>query len=101
MKKSTKAPPYKVIEKPKHEKLPWPGLRDKSRLIRVVTRAVKNAREEREREIWAEIQIARVLEYIPPSTALRVILKEMTRRKKQSFGTLANSSKCCKAEEED
>jgi hypothetical protein len=41
------------------EKLSWPGLRAKDRLTRVVTRAVKEAREARENEMRAKHAMAR------------------------------------------
>jgi len=65
-----------------HEKLPWPGLRAEDRLSRIVTRAVKEAKEAREREVWAEEQIARVLDHIPPEAALKLVFQEMSRRGK-------------------
>ena|SRR5882762_1883030 len=68
--------------KPMHEKLPWPGLRAEDRLSRIVTRAVKEAKEAREREVWAEEQIARVLDHIPPEAALKLVFQEMSRRGK-------------------
>jgi hypothetical protein len=40
--------------KPRPEKLSWPGLRAKDRLSRVVTCAVKEAREACENEMLAE-----------------------------------------------
>lgn len=81
MKKKMDTQAYQVIKKPKHERLPWPGLKDKERLIRVVTRAVKDARETREREAWAKEQLARVLDQVPPSTTFRLFLQEVRRRR--------------------
>jgi hypothetical protein len=66
--------------KPTYEKLPWPGLKAKDHLSRVVTRAVKEAKEARERDVWAEKQIARVLHHVPPQTAMRLVFREMSRR---------------------
>jgi hypothetical protein len=66
--------------KPTHEKLPWPGLKAKDHLSRVVTRAVKEARETGEKEAWAEKQIARVLDHVPPEAAMRLVFREMSRR---------------------
>jgi hypothetical protein len=68
--------------KPMHEKLPWPGLKAGDRVSRIVTRAVKEAKEAREREVWAEEQIARVLDHIPPEAALKLVFHEMSRRGK-------------------
>ena len=67
---------------PEHEKLSWPGLRAKDHLSRVATRAVKEAKEKRENELWAESLIARVLDYVPPETAVKLILQETHRRRK-------------------
>jgi hypothetical protein len=69
-----------ISVKPTHEKLPWPGLRAKDHLTRVVTRAVKEAKETGEREVWAEKQIARVLDHIPPEAAMRLVIRVMRRR---------------------
>jgi hypothetical protein len=67
---------------PRQEKLPWPGLKAKDRLSRVITRAVKEAKETRENAVWAENQIARVLDYVPPETAVRLVIREARRRRK-------------------
>jgi hypothetical protein len=72
----------RISTRPKHEKLPWPGLKDKSHLCRVVSRAVKESEEMRETELWARNQIARVLNYVPPETAMRLVLRERHRRRK-------------------
>jgi hypothetical protein len=69
-----------VSMKPMHEQLLWPGLKAKDRLSRIATRAVKEAKEAREREVWAEEQIAQVLDHILPEAALRLIFREMSRR---------------------
>ena len=66
----------------RHERLPWPGLKAKDHLSRVVTRAVKRAKETRENEVWAENQIALVLDYVPPETAMRLVFRETRRRRK-------------------
>jgi len=80
--KKTKAHLHRLSTKPKHEKLSWPGLKTKDHLSRVATRAVKEAKEARENEFWAESQIARVLDYVPPETVMRLLLLETYRRKK-------------------
>jgi hypothetical protein len=80
MTKKRKVRPCQVSIKPTHEKLPWPGLTAKDHLTRVVTRAVKEAKEKGEKEVWAGKQIARVLDYIPPEAAMRLVLGEMSRR---------------------
>jgi len=80
--KKRKAHLDRVSTKPKHEKLPWPGLKAKDHLSRVTTRAVKEAKETRENEVWAENLIARVLDYVPPETATRLLLQETYRRRK-------------------
>ncbi len=79
-KKKTKSRLYEVSMKPTRDSLPWPGLKAKDRLSRVVTRAVKDAKEARERDVWAEKQIARVLDNVPPRAAMRLVLREMSRR---------------------
>lgn len=71
---------YRISSKPDHEKLPWPGLKAKDRLSRVATQAVKEAREGREIAVWAEKQIARVLDHVPPETAVRILFREISRR---------------------
>lgn len=81
----------RVGAKPKHEKLPWPGLRARDHLSRVITRAVKEAKESRENEVWAENQIAGVLDVVSPETAMRLLCSETRRRGKpvpQSRGFL-------------
>jgi hypothetical protein len=65
---------------PRHGKLSWPGLKSKDHLSRVVTRAVKEAKELRENEEWAERQVARLLDYVTPESALRFVLREARRR---------------------
>ncbi len=73
--------------KPEHEKLTWPGLKAKDRLTRVITQAVKEAKEAKENEEWAEIQIARVLDYVSPQTAIRLFFHLSHHR-----GSLTDSS---------
>ncbi len=80
--KKRKANLDRVSAKPNHEKLTWPGLKAKDHLSRVATRAVKEAKETRENEVWAENLIARVLDYVPPETAMRLLLQETYRRRK-------------------
>ena len=80
MTKKRKGRQYQVSMKPKHEKLPWPGLKAKDHLSRIVTQAVKEAKEAKETEVWAERQIAMVLKHIQPETFLSLVLREMTRR---------------------
>lgn len=72
----------RVRAKPKHEKLPWPGLRARDHLSRVITRAVKEAKEARENEVWAENRIAGVLDVVSPETAMRLLCSETRRRRK-------------------
>jgi hypothetical protein len=71
---------FQASARPMHERLPWPGFKAKDHLSRIVTRAVKEAKEARETEIWAEEQIARVLNHIQPEAVLSLVLREMTRR---------------------
>ncbi len=80
MKKSTPNSP--VSDKPKHAKLSWPGLKAKDRLSRVITQAVKESKELKENEEWAAGQIARLLDFVPPETAMRLVLRESCRRRK-------------------
>jgi hypothetical protein len=80
--KKRKAHLDRVTTKPKHEKLSWPGLKVKDHLSRVATRAVKEAKETRENEVWAESLIARVLDYVPPETAMRLLFQETYRRRR-------------------
>jgi len=70
----------KVSVKPGHEKFPWPGLNAKDHLSRVVTREVKNAKQVKGNEEWAKEQIARVLDYVAPQTAIEFVFREVTRR---------------------
>jgi hypothetical protein len=80
--KKRKSHSDRVEPTPRHKKLSWPGLKAKDHLSRVVTRAVKDARETRENEVWAENQIARVLNYVSPETAMRLLFREAHRRRK-------------------
>jgi hypothetical protein len=68
--------------KPDHEKLPWPGLKAEDHLSRVIARRLKEAKESKETEMWAEAQIARVLRYIQPETAIELVFGEARRRNK-------------------
>ena len=70
----------KLSSKPKHEKLPWPGLKDEDRLTRLATRAVKAAKERKETELWAQNQISRVLNHVSPETALTFLMRETRQR---------------------
>jgi hypothetical protein len=65
---------------PRREKLSWPGLKAKDHLTRVITRAVKEAREAREKEVWANKHVAQLLDYVSPETAVRHVLRETRRR---------------------
>lgn len=79
---------YRISAAPLHEKLPWPGLRAEDHLSRVVTRAVKEAKEARETVAWAEKQIARILDHAPPEIVLTFIFNEMGRRRgKRTHGS--------------
>jgi hypothetical protein len=78
--KKSKTHSTQVSRKPKREELPWPGLKAKDRLARVVTREVKAAKEIRENKMWAEKQIARVLDYITPEAARNLVLRLARRR---------------------
>jgi hypothetical protein len=88
---------HEISKQPKHEKLPWGGLRAKDRLSRVVTRAVKEARERKETELWAENQMSRVLSYVSPETAMRLLIQEIRRRRKP-IPTLQFISERCEAQ---
>jgi hypothetical protein len=71
--------------RPKQEKLPWPGLKAKDYLSRVVTRAVKEAKETRENEAWAKKQIAHILHYVAPERVMK-LLREEARRQRRPIG---------------
>jgi len=66
--------------KPRHTELSWPGLRAQDRLSRVITRWVKEQRAERENEAWARDLIARVLDWVPPETVMKLLYREARRR---------------------
>lgn len=80
--KKRKSLSYKLSIEPSRKKLPWPGLKAKDRLSRIVTREVKEVMETRERDAWAEEQIAKVLDHVPLETALRLVFREMSRQAK-------------------
>jgi hypothetical protein len=88
MVKKTRSHLHQTSAKPAHERLPWPGLKAKDHLSRVITRAVKEAKETREKEEWAENQIARVLDFVPPHTAMRLVLLEAYRRRRLTPGSM-------------
>jgi hypothetical protein len=64
------------MTRPRNERLSWPGLKDKSYLMRRVTRVEKRRRRIRANEKWAQKQIARVLEYISEETAMCLVFRE-------------------------
>jgi hypothetical protein len=68
--------------KPKHERLSWPGLNAKDHLSRVITRAVKEAKELKENEAWAKSLIARVFDYVSEGTAIDLVKREAALRRK-------------------
>ena len=70
---------------PAHEKLSWPGLTARDHLTRVVTRAVKEAKETRERKLWAETVIGRMLDYVTAEVAIKLIVREAKRRRIKSL----------------
>ena len=80
MKKKPRPNLRRISAKPEHEKLTWPGLNAKDHLSRVISLAVKEAKETREKEEWAENQIARVLDFVPPHTAMNLVFHEAHRR---------------------
>ena len=65
---------------PGHRKLPWPGLKAKDHLSRVVTRAVKEAKEAEAALNWAKAQIDCLLDYVSAEAVLELLLCEMRRR---------------------
>jgi hypothetical protein len=85
LRKKGTAQQYRISAAPNHEKLPWPGLKAKDHLSRVVTWAVKEAKEARETACWAEEQIARVLDHVPPETAIRILFREISRRENRKL----------------
>jgi hypothetical protein len=72
-----------VSKVPRQENLPWPGLKSRDRLSRIVTAAVKAARGARHRELRAERQIARILDNISPEKAMTLFFREISRRGRQ------------------
>lgn len=62
----------------KDTKLTWPGLRSDDYLSRVVTRWVK---EQRENEAWAREQIAKMMDRVPPETIMKLLYREARLRK--------------------
>lgn len=68
--------------KPRRENLSWPGLRARDHLSRVVTQWVKERNEGEENEDWARHQIARVLDWVPPETVMKLLYREARRRNK-------------------
>ena len=89
-KKTKKVRSYRVSPKPIHQKLPWPGLRAKDHLSRVITRFLKETREAKETEAWAQEQFARVLDHLPSEPAMVLLFREMRRRRRPipEFGKL-------------
>jgi hypothetical protein len=77
----------RLRSKPRHMKLSWPGLRAHERLTRVITQWVKEQKEEEENEAWAQDQIARVLDWVPPETAMKVLYREARRRNESILGS--------------
>lgn len=71
---------HRISAKPEHEKLSWPGLKAKDHLSRVVSRAVKQAKETREKKEWAENLVARVLDFISPHAAMKLVFLETHHR---------------------
>ena len=63
------------------KKADWPGLRAKDHLSRVVTRWVKEQREEKEQEAWAQGQIVRLLDRVSPDVVVKLLYREARRRK--------------------
>jgi hypothetical protein len=74
--KKSKLQRYPTLTRPKYEKLPWPGLKDKNHLVRLATRVEKGRRKIRANEMWAQKQIARVLEYVSEETAMCLVFRE-------------------------
>lgn len=81
-----------ISVKPKHEKLTWPALKAKDHLSRVISLAVKEAKETRENEEWAENQIARVLDFVSPHTVMKLVFLDMHRRSSLTPGLRKLSS---------
>ena len=64
-----------VSRGPRYERLPWPGLKSKDHICRLVTRAVKAAKESRETETWARQQMGKILEHVSVPDAMRLLVK--------------------------
>lgn len=64
-----------------HENLPWPGLKARDRLSRVITKVVKEAREAKERERWAMDRTREILNVVSPTILTRLVLSEIVRRR--------------------
>lgn len=79
--------------KPNHQRHSWPGLKANDHLSRVVTRAVKEAKELRENEAWAKGLISRVLDYVPSRTLIELVKREAALRSviRGSGGWVRNS----------
>lgn len=90
MRKKRTGQQHRISAAPDHEKLPWPGLKAKDLLSRIATVAVKEAKEAREAAVWAEKQIARVLDHIPAETAVGILFREISRRKTAKCGNQAS-----------
>ena len=75
--KRKKSDSNNVSARPKYDNLPWPGLKAKDRMSRVITRAVKDAKIATERDEWAREQIARILDIVPPRHAMKLIMREL------------------------
>jgi hypothetical protein len=67
--------------KPNHQRLSWPGLKANDHLSRVVTRAVKEAKELGENRAWAESLISLVLDYVPARTVIELVKREAALRR--------------------
>ena len=74
--KKTQPQRHPTLTRPKHEKLPWPGLKHKDYLMRVVTRVEKERRKIKVNETWAQEQIAHILKYVSGETAMQLVLRE-------------------------
>jgi hypothetical protein len=70
-----------ITVKPNHQRLSWPGLEANDHLSRVVTRAVKEAKELREIEAWAESLVSRVLDYVPARTVIEFVRRDAALRR--------------------
>jgi hypothetical protein len=70
-----------ISVKANHQRLSWPGLKANDHLSRVVTRAVKEAKELGENEAWAKSLISRVLDYVPARTVIELVKREAALRR--------------------